>query len=57
MVLEEQELKNDGFNAPLYTLKAFSIASLAVLTGGVAAVWGVKSYMGVKDVRLPLHTS
>lgn len=50
-VVSQQELEYDGFNAPLYTLKAFSIASLLVITGGVAGVWAVKSCMGVKDVR------
>ncbi len=43
--------KEDGFNGALYSLKAFSIATALVVTGGAATVWGVKTYLGVRDVR------
>ena len=42
--------KEDGFNGALYTLKAFGIATALVLAGGAASVWGVKTYLGVRDV-------
>ncbi|TFY66786.1 hypothetical protein EVG20_g4301 [Dentipellis fragilis] len=42
---------DDSFNAPLYILKAFSIATGLVVAGGVTVVWGVKTYLGVRDVR------
>lgn len=42
---------DDGFNAPLYTAKAFGIATLIVAVCATTAVWGVKTSMGVKDVR------
>jgi hypothetical protein len=43
--------REDGFNGVLYSLKAFSVATALVIAGGVASVWGVKAYFGVKDVR------
>ena len=46
----------DDFNGGLYCLKAFGYATAAVFAGGMACVWGVKTYMGVKDVRLLLNT-
>ncbi|KAA1477440.1 hypothetical protein DENSPDRAFT_828761 [Dentipellis sp. KUC8613] len=42
---------DDLFNAPLYTLKAFSIATGLVVVGGVATVWEVKTYLGVRDTK------
>ncbi|KAI0246355.1 hypothetical protein BJV78DRAFT_1255544, partial [Lactifluus subvellereus] len=47
--------REDGFNGALYSLKAFSIATALVVTSGAASVWGVKTYLGVKD--WPLFTS
>jgi len=35
----------------LYSLKAFSVATALVIAGGVASVWGVKAYLGVKDTQ------
>jgi hypothetical protein len=46
-----RELREDGFNGVSYSLKAFGIASALVVAGGAASVWGVKAYLGVKDVR------
>ena len=40
----------DAFNGPLYTLKAFTIATALVAAGASASVFGVMSYMGVNDV-------
>ena len=42
----------DSFNAPLYTLKAFSIATAAVVATGMAGIVGVKTYLGVRDVSI-----
>jgi len=42
--------REDGFNGVWYSLKAFGIASALVIAGGAASVWGVKAYLGVKDV-------
>jgi len=41
----------DSFNGALYTLKAFGIATAFVLAGGAASVWGVKTYLGVRDTQ------
>ncbi|KIP11818.1 hypothetical protein PHLGIDRAFT_114145 [Phlebiopsis gigantea 11061_1 CR5-6] len=41
----------DDFNGALYSAKAFGYATLMVLTGGAVTVWGVKTYMGVKDTQ------
>ncbi|KAI0318368.1 hypothetical protein OF83DRAFT_1171153 [Amylostereum chailletii] len=41
----------DAFNAPLYTLKAFSLATFCVLFTGGVGVWGVKTSLGVKDTQ------
>ena len=48
--------KEDGFNGALYSLKAFSIATALVIAGGAASVWGVKAYLGIKDVRNYLYS-
>ena len=42
---------NDAF----YGIKAFGYATLMVTVGATASVWGVKTYMGVKDVSLHLQ--
>ena len=42
----------DAFNGPLYSLSAFGLATAAVGTVAVAGVWGVKTAMGVDNVRL-----
>lgn len=47
--------REDRFNGALYSLKAFSIATTLVIAGSAASVWGVKVYLGVKDVRERLH--
>jgi hypothetical protein len=47
--------REDSSNAVLYSLKAFSIATTLVIAGGAASVWGVKAYLGVKDVREHIH--
>lgn len=52
--LKERSMANDGFNAPLYTVKAFGIATLIVTMCATTVVWGVKTTMGVKDVRPPI---
>jgi hypothetical protein len=44
------EEDSSSFNGALYSLKAFGIATALVVAGGAASVWGVKTYMGVKDV-------
>jgi hypothetical protein len=43
--------REDNFNSALHSLKAFSIATALVVVGAVASLWGVKTYLGVKDVR------
>jgi hypothetical protein len=43
--------REDNFNGALYSLKAFSIATALVVVGAAASLWGVKTYLGVKDVR------
>ncbi|KAI9453856.1 hypothetical protein BJY52DRAFT_1189313 [Lactarius psammicola] len=43
--------KEDGFNSALFSLKAFAIATAFVVTGGAASVWGVKTYLGVRDTQ------
>lgn len=45
----------DSFNGALYSLKAFSIATALVVASGAAGVWGVKTYLGVRDVRHSSH--
>lgn len=42
----------DDFNGALYTVKAFGYATAMVMAGALATVWGVKSHMGVQDVRI-----
>ena len=42
----------DDFNGALHSLKAFGYATLIVMAGGLTTVWGVKTYMGVENVRL-----
>ena len=44
--------ENSGFNGALYSLKAFGIATALVVAGGAASVWGVKTYLGVRDVSV-----
>ncbi|EGN92560.1 hypothetical protein SERLA73DRAFT_117168 [Serpula lacrymans var. lacrymans S7.3] len=41
----------DFFNAPLYTLKAFSIATALVSLGAATSIWGVKTFLGVHDTK------
>jgi len=41
----------DSFSDVLYSFKAFSIATAVVVAGGAASVWGVKTYLGVKDTQ------
>lgn len=50
--LRESRVEEDGssFNGALYSLKAFGIATALIVAGGAASVWGVKTYLGVKDV-------
>ncbi|KAH9030780.1 hypothetical protein EDB85DRAFT_2074204 [Lactarius pseudohatsudake] len=43
--------QEDGFNGALYSLKAFSVATALVVAGGAASVWGVKTYLGVRDTQ------
>ncbi|KAI0302898.1 hypothetical protein B0F90DRAFT_1949722 [Multifurca ochricompacta] len=43
--------KEDGFNGALDSLKAFGIATALVMAGGAASVWGIKTYLGVKDTQ------
>ncbi|KAG6335863.1 hypothetical protein ID866_3228 [Astraeus odoratus] len=40
---------DDAFNAPLYTLKAFTIATAIVAAGASASVLGIMAYLGVHD--------
>jgi len=47
--------REDSFNGVLYSLKAFSVATTLVIAGGAASLWGVKVYLGVKDVREYIH--
>lgn len=42
--------EESSFDGALYSLKAFSIATAFVVAGGSVSVWGVKTYLGVKDV-------
>lgn len=49
-----QASPEDSFNFALYAAKAFGYATLIVTAGAVGSVWGVKTYMGVKDVRYQL---
>ncbi|KAH8981299.1 hypothetical protein EDB86DRAFT_443118 [Lactarius hatsudake] len=43
--------QEDGFNGALYSLKAFSVATALVVAGGAASIWGVKTYLGVRDTQ------
>ncbi|THU81773.1 hypothetical protein K435DRAFT_844618 [Dendrothele bispora CBS 962.96] len=43
--------QKDGFSPILHALKALGVATVLVSTGAVAGVWGVKSYLGVKDTQ------
>ncbi|KAI9443810.1 hypothetical protein H4582DRAFT_1916776 [Lactarius indigo] len=43
--------QEDGFNSALYSLKAFSIATALVVAGGAASVWGVKTYLSIRDTQ------
>ena len=51
--LRTQALSSDGFNAPLDGAKAFGLATLIVAVCASAMVWGLKTNLGVKDVRDP----
>jgi hypothetical protein len=51
----ERIANEDSFNGALYSLKAFSIATALVVAGGATSVWGVKTYLGVRDVRHSSH--
>jgi hypothetical protein len=49
--LRVSRVEEDGsFNGALYSLKAFGIATALVVAGATASVWGVKTYLGAKDV-------
>jgi hypothetical protein len=50
--LPDRARSNDEFNTPLYAAKAFGLATLIVMVCASTAVWGVKTSLGVKDVRL-----
>jgi hypothetical protein len=41
-----------SLNAVLYAAKAFGVATLLVAAGSATALWGVKSILGVQDVRI-----
>ncbi|KAH7922916.1 hypothetical protein BV22DRAFT_1036976 [Leucogyrophana mollusca] len=41
----------DFFNAPLYTLKAFGIATALVTAGATISIWGVKTFVGANDTK------
>ncbi|KAI9434863.1 hypothetical protein H4582DRAFT_1975271, partial [Lactarius indigo] len=43
-------MQEDGFNGALYSLKTFSATAL-VVAGGAASVWGVKTYLGIRDTQ------
>ncbi|KAN0136227.1 hypothetical protein V8E53_006087 [Lactarius tabidus] len=47
----ERMADEDSFNGALYSLKAFSIATALVVAGGATSVWGVKTYLGVRDTQ------
>ncbi|KAF8260141.1 hypothetical protein EI94DRAFT_1749425 [Lactarius quietus] len=46
-----REANEDSFNGALYSLKAFSIATALVVAGGATSLWGVKTYLGVRDTQ------
>ena len=49
--LRVSRVEEDGsFNGALYSLKAFGIATALVVAGATVSVWGVKTYLGAKDV-------
>ncbi|KIJ11832.1 hypothetical protein PAXINDRAFT_171579, partial [Paxillus involutus ATCC 200175] len=39
----------DQFNAPLHSLKAFTIATALVMGGAAASITGIMAYLGVRD--------
>ncbi|EKM56315.1 uncharacterized protein PHACADRAFT_91562 [Phanerochaete carnosa HHB-10118-sp] len=41
----------DDFNFALYGAKAFGYATAIVTAGAAVSVWGVKTFMGVKDTQ------
>ncbi|KAF9226103.1 hypothetical protein BS17DRAFT_776661 [Gyrodon lividus] len=47
----EPPSEEDRFNAPLHSLKAFTIATALVMSSAAASVAGVGAYLGVRDVR------
>jgi hypothetical protein len=50
--VKDREDTAGSFNATLYALKAFGIATMIVGVSSTATVWGVTTIMGVKTVRL-----
>ena len=46
---------SDHFNGPLYSLKAFAIATAIVASGATASVAGVMAYLDVRNVSHPQH--
>lgn len=48
--------KQDHFNAPLYTFKAFAIATAIVMSTATASVAGVMAYLDVRTVS-PSHNT
>lgn len=47
-----REEASEDFNAALYGAKAFGIATLFVSVGAVTTIWGLKTILGVRDVRI-----
>lgn len=47
----------DAFNSPLYALGAFGLATAAVGVAALAGVWGVRTSLGVENVRLQFSCS
>jgi len=49
--LHDQSTSNDDFNSPLYTARAFGLATLIVALCASTAVWSVKTTLDVKDTQ------
>ena len=47
-----KDIDEQYFNAPLYTLKAFGIATALVTLGATASIWGIMKALDASDVRL-----
>jgi len=47
-----KDIDEQYFNAPLYTFKAFGIATALVTLGATASIWGVVKAVGASNVRL-----